>query len=101
MTQWTIYKYAVEMTDEFTVVMGANAIILSVQVQHGTPQMWVLVHPRAKAVERRFAVYGTGNPVAQPDWQFVGTFQLYGGDLVFHLFAEPERASAAAIGHDR
>lgn len=38
-----IWKYPVHLTGEFGAHMPQDAEILTVQVQHGQPQMWALV----------------------------------------------------------
>lgn len=86
----TIWKFPVPVNDRFTVNMPRNARPLSVQVQHNDVCMWALVDPTAPVVRREFRVFGTGHPVdlsgGSQTGAFVGTFQVYGGDLVFHLF---------------
>lgn len=78
------------MTDLQTVVMPRAAQVLSVQTQDGLPQLWALVDEKAPTEQRTFAIYGTGNPM--PDCadygRFVGTYQMYGGSLVFHVFEQ-------------
>ncbi len=64
--------------------MGAE--FLSVQIQRDEPQMWFLVDPEADSEVRSFTVHGTGHPVVGDDPLFLGTFQVMGGELVFHLF---------------
>ena len=82
----TIFKYPVQIADQFDVEMPAGASVLSVQVQGDQPQMWVAVDTEARVVRRAFAVRGTGHPLQRDVGRFVGTFQMLGGALVFHLF---------------
>ena len=70
----------------FTAKMPIGSRVLSVQSQHGSPQMWALVDPEKSTELRQFAFYGTGHPMPDDPGKFVGTFQVDGGDLVFHLF---------------
>ena len=83
----TIYKYPVTIVDEFEVRMPRGAQPLCVQVQNGDPFLWALVDTEAAPVQRVLQVRGTGHPcdgfIAS---HFVGSFQLHGGALVFHLF---------------
>ena len=81
----TIWKYPFEIKDDLTIEMPAGAEILSVQVQHGEPCIWVLVDPSNKWDVRHFMVRGTGHSV-DFDGRFIGTIQIMGGSLVFHLF---------------
>jgi hypothetical protein len=84
-----IYKYDVEVNDTFEVEMPDGAEILTVQVQHQQPVIWALVETNNKTVKRFFRLIGTGNPIEmdeQESLNHIGTFQITGGALVFHLF---------------
>jgi hypothetical protein len=37
-------------------------------------------------VPRNFATYGTGNPIPDGPGEYVGTYWVYGGSLIFHVF---------------
>ncbi|HEY2849881.1 MAG TPA: hypothetical protein VGI97_08395 [Gemmatimonadaceae bacterium] len=94
MTPKAIYKYALPIADYFLLMPPAGARFLDVQTQGNRPQLWALVDPSAPQTMRHFMLRGTGHNVTAEDEQrfseYVGTFQLSGGQLVFHLFAEPE-----------
>lgn len=83
-----IWKYMVEVADQFEIEMPEGARVLCVQVQHDHPQIWAMVDPDAPMVTRRFRVVGTGHGIEAPIGPYVGTFQLYGGSFVGHLFEE-------------
>lgn len=83
-----IWKYLVEVADRFEIDMPDGARVLCVQVQHDHPQIWAMVDPGAPVITRRFRVVGTGHRIEEPIGQYVGTFQLYGGEFVGHLFEE-------------
>lgn len=96
MSALSIYKYPFHLVDLLMVNMPAGAEILCVQTQREKPCMWARVDPSAPMELRSFAIYGTGHPIspdAAKDHRYVGTFQLAGGDLVFHVF-EIERGLA-------
>lgn len=84
----TIWKYPIPVTDEFELEMSIGARVIAVDAQHDTPCIWALVDPGAPTWPVRFSVKGTGHPF--PDHEYysrhIGTFQLEGGALVFHLF---------------
>lgn len=81
-----IFKYALPVTDEVRIAMPKGAEILSIQVQHGTPQIWALVDPQAPDERRHFRVIGTGHPIEDhANLRYIATFQ-YAGGLVFHVF---------------
>lgn len=83
-----IYKYPLR-PGTFEIEMPEGARILSVAVQDDKPMMWALVDPSAPLSKHGLMVVGTGHNMEGLDvrnWRFVGTFQLDGGSLVFHLF---------------
>jgi len=84
----TIWKFPIIITDAVAVKMPAGAQVLSVQVQKEVVCLWAIVNPDNPMEDRRFRIYGTGNPCFSPANRFVGTFQIYGGELVFHLFED-------------
>lgn len=90
----SIWKYALEVTDEQAVEMPQHARLLSVQAQGDALCVWALVNPTADREVRRFYVYGTGQPLpkAMQSQVYIGTAQQHGGALVWHLFAEPTLA---------
>jgi hypothetical protein len=57
-------------------------------MQHGEPQLWMLVDPSKEVVAYHFRVAGTGHPIeiAPERLSYVGTFQIDNGSLVFHVF---------------
>ncbi len=84
-----IYKYPVEVEDSVTVTMPEGAQVLAVQVQRGVPCIWALVDPKMPAVDRKFRWVGTGHAHQEAFWvdlDYIGSIQLEGGRLVFHLF---------------
>ena len=86
----TIWKYELEVTDVQDIEMPSTANVLSVQVQNGVPCVWASVNTQDKQTKKvRFITIGTGNPYdSDVPIQFVGTYQLMEGKLVFHLFKE-------------
>jgi len=82
----TIYKYQIHVDDRQTVLMPRGARVLSVDVQRGVPCVWALIDTDSPEENRTFGMCGTGHPCPYDASQFVGTFQMHGGDLIFHLF---------------
>lgn len=82
-----IWKYRPRPGD-FALEMPLGARILTVQMQGVEPEMWALVDPAVPKVKHRFVTVGTEHPLPDEIETFahVGTFQLQGGALVFHLF---------------
>lgn len=85
----TIWKFEIETADLNTVNMPKGAEILTVQNQMGNPCIWALVDPAQETELRAFEVFGTGHEVYCDmgiDRKYIGTYQLHGGALVFHVF---------------
>lgn len=88
----TIWKYPVPISSSFLLEMPRGATLLDVQVQHGAPYLWAMVDPTAAKVGRVLHVHGTGKGIHEPSGSYVGSFQLAGGELVFHVFSGGEVA---------
>ena len=89
----TIWKWQVPMMDEFQIPMPAGAQLLSLQVQHGKPQLWALVDQNADAeMEYRwFRNYETGHVLPDDPGDYVGTYVAMDGRFVGHLFERKKR----------
>ena len=82
----TIYKYRLQqIRDRFSVPMPAGAQIVHVASQGGWPCIWAIVDTDAPEVVYDFELRGTGHELGSVG-DHIGTFQLDGGGLVFHLF---------------
>ena len=82
----TIWKYPIGTETE--IEMPQFAQVLSVQVQHTQPCIWVLVNPDLARTKRLFRIYGTGHEIPNNPGMYIGTFQHHGGAIVFHLFED-------------
>ena len=87
----SIWKYPLRIADEQTIDFPEGAEVLAVQVQKGAPCLWVRVDPAAPKTPRKIITHGTGHPVPETTGRYIGTYQIEGGALVFHVF---EAASA-------
>ena len=87
MTQ-TIYKYTLEIADINKIEMPYDAEILCVQVQYAVPRIWALVDPDPALPKqtRTIRIVGTGHQIEEGIIDYIGSFQLLGGDLIFHVF---------------
>ena len=82
-----IYKYRIEATDDQNIEMPVGAKILTVQNQYGIPCIWAMVDTNAEKERVHIKVYGTGHTIQDSDrLEYIGTFQMCGGALVFHAF---------------
>jgi hypothetical protein len=87
----TIWKFELAVTDSQTVMMPEGAHVLCIQVQGGgdVPQIWAAVDTEAERVRRHFRTFGTGHPLSGMNApHYVGTYQIRGGTLVFHVFED-------------
>lgn len=81
-----IWKWELKINDIQKLTMPKDAKILSVQEQNGKCCIWALCNENEVKEERNFIIYGTGHKVLPILMNYIGTFQLFNGDLVFHLF---------------
>lgn len=81
-----VFKYDVQPVDEFTVSIPVGATVLSVQAQGHEVKMWAEVDDANEEMNVKFYVVGTGHAIPDEARTFIGTFQMYGGGLVFHLY---------------
>ncbi len=92
----TIWKYEIEVNDSISIEMpkGARGIHVGVQLDdfNGKEKvcLWAVVNPKNIIETRRFVVRGTGHSFKGEEGEHLGTFMLYEGALVFHLFEYQE-----------
>ncbi len=84
-----IWKFTLEPGTGQKIEMPDGAEILTVQTQNEQAHLWAQVDPRAAKCLRTFEVFGTGHSIHYDmgvERKYIGTFQLGGGALVFHVF---------------
>ena len=85
-----IYKYQFPGPgDVVEINMPLGALCLTVQVQREQPCIWAMINETEKRTEiKKFMVAGTGHDLTFPpgESRYIGTFQLVGGSLVYHVF---------------
>lgn len=84
-----IYKYKIPASANFTITMNPVIKYLDIKMQANDPVLYAIVDIDEPMVDHSFAVYATGNPVEPLDAlsdNYLGTFMVYSGALVFHLF---------------
>lgn len=83
----SIYKYTLTPAEMQNIELPEGAEILTTQTQNGEICIWAMVNPDAKKVIRTFTVIGTGwRIITESNLKYIGTVQLEGGALVFHVF---------------
>lgn len=87
----TIYKYSILVEDKQIVSMPVNAEILTVQTQCNAPYIWALVDDSLPLSDMLIRIYPTGVEIDQSlRLRYCGTFQMLGGNLVFHVFIDKQ-----------
>jgi hypothetical protein len=82
----TVWKFEIHTDDYVNINLPKGAKPLSIQQQGDSVQLWCLVDPNETVYETRtFRLAGTGHPITD-DVEYIGTFQLFGGSFVGHLF---------------
>lgn len=83
---WTVWKFEVEVTDEFRIGMPRDAELLHVRAE-GPARIWLWARANPKHLPgtRRIMVRGTGHGNVDPEWPYVGTVVPFEG-LVWHVF---------------
>ena len=84
----SIYKYELEMEDEQILTLPLNSSILNVKGVDGKPQLYAVVDLDEEEIEdRKILMFGTGHKIEDNlKAHYIGTFLLYGGKGVFHVF---------------
>lgn len=85
----SVWKVPLVIDDAQTVTLPVGAELLTVQVQRGEPCLWARVDPRGTLGDITIRLAGTGHPIDDDVGDYVGTFQMHDGDLVFHVFGRP------------
>lgn len=81
-----IYKYQFEISELFYLELPSVRQILAVQLQHGTPTMWVLVNPDYVKENVLFRTLATGEQSKYSPGKYISTIQLDG--FVWHIFED-------------
>jgi hypothetical protein len=82
----TVWKFPFEVRDTVELVVPMGAELLKIDAQGPlTPCMWFRVDTEMLKAIRRFEVRGTGHDCDRTG-EYLGSFQLMGGSLVFHVF---------------
>ncbi len=84
----TIWKFPFEVDDILEIAMPKGAEVLHVDAQNDQPCIWAMVNSDEPMEDRRFLLFGTGLVVPHMKIMHLGSFQMRGGRLVFHLFME-------------
>lgn len=82
-----IWKFPLEIEGEQVLQMPLGSEILCAQVQEGRLCLWAIVDSEMPRERRTIVIVGTGHPMGEPaDYDYIGTAQMNGGALVWHVF---------------
>ena len=81
-----VLRFPMLLVDEQRIQIQQGAELLTVYMGHDYPCIWARVDTDAPTVIRRFLVRGDGQASPGLETAYVGTFQVAGGRLVFHVF---------------
>ncbi len=85
----TIYKYPLVVADKQTIEISDDFQMCCIQTQHENPCLWIGVNTEAQKTKVIIRMFGTGHEIPSDiDLEYIGTFQLNYGELVFHVFYE-------------
>lgn len=85
----TIWKFELETKGYQKIEMPEGSEILTVQTQFEKPCLWAFVDPNAEKEDRFIEIFGTGERIncdMGVNRKYIGTYQLSGGNWVFHVF---------------
>ena len=83
-----IFKYLLAVTDVQCIEMPMGSEILTVQMQGDVACLWALVNPENPMHKKTILICGTGHQLDAHPGYYIGTFQVHGGSLVFHVFEQ-------------
>lgn len=81
-----IFKWTLAMVGEEQIDLPTGAEILCVQMQGEHPQIWALCDPGQPKTSRTIVTYGTGHSIPDNPGHYIGTFQLFEGKFIGHVF---------------
>lgn len=87
----TIWKYALDSSDEQEIELPLESIILSAAFQDSQLVLWAMVDPHEQKREpRKLVLRGTGHPLRVGNLKFISTafYNTRHQQLVFHLFED-------------
>lgn len=83
----TIWKYDLEVEPTQDLYVPEGAEVLCVDLQASKPKLWCLVETDNPPSKLTILTHGTGSLLDEVG-QYLGSYQLYGGALVLHVFLQ-------------
>ena len=83
-----IFKWTLQIEGWQEIEMPIGAQILVMQIQKENPQLWALVDEKNATEKRLFITCGTGQEMPGDVVDYIGSYQIKNGSLVFHVFEQ-------------
>ena len=74
------------LTSEQLLLLPDGSEVLDIQEQGGNIYAWVKLDTSNPDRERKFVIYGTGNPIEETNLLHISTLQM--GMMVWHFFED-------------
>ncbi len=84
----TVHKFTLKTEDFQLIEMSRGARILCVEVQFGRVCIWAEVDTELSLLDRKIHTVSTGGPMPVVPLRYIGTYQLSGGSLIYHVYEE-------------
>ena len=81
-----IFKYPLLALYKCEIMMPEGAKVICVQIQNDQPVIYALIDDTKPLRNRQFRIVRTGHTIDFDMEGYIGTFQVLGGGLVFHIF---------------
>ena len=81
-----IWKFPLVIEDVQIIELPRNYEILTIQVQNGIACLWAMVSPEVPKEKIIIEIICTWEPFSIAERQYIGTFQVFEEQLVFHVF---------------
>jgi hypothetical protein len=81
-----IFKYEIPIQHIIHIELPQESKIISFQNQNEIACIWAIVDNSFPLESRTFILIGTGQELSESCLNYIGTCQMMGGNLVWHLF---------------
>lgn len=90
-----IYKYPLPLQDIVELRLNKGAKIIDIRTQKDQPMLWAEVFTSRPMEFRTLYIVGTGQSMDHlpSDIEHIGSYHLYDGQLVFHVYERPWQES--------
>lgn len=82
-----IYKYKLKITGEQILILPKESIILTIQCIGDIPYVWAQIDTIINETEERYIlIFATGETLPDIEMEYIGTYQIFNGIEVHHIF---------------